>query len=105
MYLTQAVSPKDAGVFGIYELTALDAGRAAECKGFGSSVTGLFNVFARMRLIEAVVPVLPLSAMRADPVMRNTRFVRRNGQGTAFDITKVEFARLMVLCRKRRAAA
>jgi hypothetical protein len=99
MYLTQAVSVKDSGFFGIFEITALDAARAGDCKGFGSSITGLFNVFAHIRLIHKIVPALPLSSMRADSVMRHTKFVRRNGQGTLFEMTKPEFARLAALCR------
>lgn len=105
MYLARGVSQKDSGVFAIYEITALDPDRASECKGFGSSISGICNVFAHMSLIEPVAPALSLARMRADQVMRNTKFLRRNAQGTVFDITKGEFARLVALCRKQRANA
>lgn len=99
MYLTQSVSPKGAGIFAIYELTALDPDRSADCKGFGSLAVGLFNVFAHMRLVRAVEPVVTLGRLRRDPVMRETRFVRRNAQGTAFELSKREFLRLEAFCR------
>jgi hypothetical protein len=98
MYLTLAVSSKASGIFAIYEVTALDPARAADCKGFGSAVTGLFNVFAHLKLITEVSPVLPLAALRRDAIVANTKFVRRNGQGTAFELSAREFSRLQALC-------
>lgn len=98
MYLTRAVPGTEPGVFAIYEISALDESRASECRGFGSHVTGLFNVFAELRLLSVVRPHLQLASLRGDALLRHSTFVRRSAQGTAFAVTKKEFERLRELC-------
>jgi len=102
MYLTRAVSEEYAGIFGIYEITSLDESRQQECRGFGYHVGGLFNVFAHLKLVQAIAPALPLNTIRSDPILRHTTFVRRSGQGTAFRLTGAEYSRLTSLFSKKK---
>jgi hypothetical protein len=100
MYLTRAVAEKGSGVFAVFRITAIDTTRKDECRAFGSAVGGTFHFFALITPLSRVATVVTLDAFRKDATLYRTQFVRRNAQGTLFELTEKEFRRLELLSSK-----
>lgn len=96
-YCARGVSERDQGVFALGTVIRKDPTRQQECSGFGDPITGGTPVFFEIRIDSRHKPPLTLKSIRLDAGLRAAKFVRRNCQGTIFDLAAAEWIRLCTL--------
>ncbi len=88
MYCTSKC-PTHQGIFGIFEVSLIDATKASKCSGFGSFVGVKLN-YVEINKVSIFETTLKLSYMKKDAILSSAQFVRRNCQGTYFSISQRE---------------
>lgn len=87
------------GIFAFYRVTGADATRT-ECRAYGSFAgwdmhgATLRPCFTFVEQLAIAPKPLSLIAMKNDAVLKEAKFVRRRCQGTVFEMTEREFARV-----------
>jgi hypothetical protein len=93
MYCANNASRIKQGIFGFFHVTSISNDDSAECNQFGSFPgIKLVKIFiSRDSLYEIS---LPLSEMKKDKFLYGEQFIRRNCQGTYFELTNSSVPRI-----------
>lgn len=101
LYRARSATPALSGLFAEYEVARVgsvkdrDAGSCGELGGTGYLPGPL--VYSELTLVRLINPPVTATTMRKDLVLVRAQFVRRNFQGTTFQLKKHEFLRLVAL--------
>jgi hypothetical protein len=98
--------PEDqGGLVSIFEILGPEPDRATECRNFGGSSFGQAPVPVKIVARERFPKSLRLAEMKQDRILAGATFVRRSFQGTYFQASRAEFARLQKLLIAKRDSA
>ena len=96
MYCPRSVSSTQQGFFALYEVSVApdpDNPKNSYCSGYSLSKGSLKHAeIERRELFEERVTA---SHCKLDPVLKKSSLVRKNFQGTTFEIEKVEFEQIV----------
>jgi hypothetical protein len=103
MYCAHNASRKKQGVFGIFSVDFIDLENQSDCSSFGSFVgKKLIKVFLIRENIFDIS--LKLADMKRDSILANAQFIRRNCQGTYFEINETLSERIKYLLKSSNQA-
>ena len=100
-YVTASASKKNQGLYGIFEIAAFNKGRDCDCKGYGSFTGVRPSKFVHLKEIHLNSITTALKELKKDPVLSRSVMVRRNAQGTYFQINKKEYDHFEKFCKRR----
>jgi len=93
---------EQTGVTAIFEILGPEPERASECRTFGGSSFGGSAPVPVKMIVRSRYPIgLRLADMKLDRTLATAKFVRRSFQGTYFEATLAEFARIEKMLEKK----
>jgi hypothetical protein len=101
LYRARSGAATRSGLFAEYEVARLGTPPAAGSGSPGELAAGGYCsgplVYSELALVRRIEPRLTATAMRKDLMLTQAQFLKRNFQGTVFELKKHEYIRLVAL--------